>query len=121
MARSIYGPLEDEMAKAFVAFEKQHTGRGPKEASCHVVGDLLLIRLLGTLTPAEVHLSATDGGVDIVKQMRSRLAESAKETVFEAVREATGREVVSMHTDLSTRTGERVLLFTLDAPPAPAI
>lgn len=119
MPRSAFGRIEDEMAKAFVAFEKQHTGRGPKEASCHVVGDLLVVRLTGALTPAETHLSKSAEGVDIVKRMRTSLAEGARDSACAVVQEATGRRVVSMHTDLSTQTGERVFLFTLDGPPEP--
>lgn len=119
MPRSAFGRIEDEMAKTFVAFEKQHTGRGPKEACCHVLGDLLVVRLTGALTPAEIHLSKSSEGVDIVKKMRSSLVESSRDSVCAAVQEATGRRVVSMHADLSTQTGERVFLFTLDGAPDP--
>ncbi len=118
MPRSPYGRIEDELAKAFVAFEKEYMGRGPKEATCHVIGDLVLVRLNGVLTPAEQHLAKNPEGIDLVKKMRANLIEGAKELVYAVVEDVTQRRVMSMHTDLSTQTGERVFVFTLDTPPA---
>ncbi len=118
MPRSPHGRIEDELAKAFVAFEKEYMGRGPKEAACHAIGDLLLVRLNGVLTPAEQHLAKNPEGIDLVKKMRANLIEGAKELVYAVVEDVTRRRVMSMHTDLSTQTGERVFVFTLDAPPS---
>ncbi len=117
MPRSPYGRIEDELAKALVAFEKEYMGRGPKEATCHVIGDLVLVRLNGVLTPAEQHLAKNPEGIDLVKKMRANLIEGAKELVYAVVEDVTRRRVMSMHTDLSTQTGERIFVFTLDAPP----
>jgi uncharacterized protein YbcI len=33
------------------------------------------------------------------------------------VQDITGRRMRSLHTDISTTTGERVIIFTLDGPP----
>ena len=118
MPRSPYGRIEDELAKAFVAFEKEYMGRGPKEATCHVIGDLVLVRLNGVLTPAEQHLAKNPEGIDLVKKMRANLIEGARDLVYAVVEDITRRRVMSMHTDLSTQTGERIFVFTLDAPPA---
>ncbi|WP_025323541.1 DUF2294 domain-containing protein [Deferrisoma camini] len=117
MPRSPYGRIEDELAKAFVVFEKEYMGRGPKEATCHVIGDLVLVRLNGVLTPAEQHLAKNPEGIDLVKKMRTNLIEGAKELVYTVVEDVTRRRVVAMHTDLSTQTGERIFVFTLDGPP----
>ncbi|MHB8767306.1 MAG: Na-translocating system protein MpsC family protein, partial [Deferrisomatales bacterium] len=35
--------MEDELAKAFVAFEKEYMGRGPREAAAHILRDLVLV------------------------------------------------------------------------------
>ena len=54
---------------------------------------------------------------DPLKQMRAHLIETAR-PVFEAmVREDTGVEVLSMHHDISTITGEKVVLFSLAESP----
>ncbi|MBI5440865.1 MAG: DUF2294 domain-containing protein [Deltaproteobacteria bacterium] len=111
------GRIEDEIAKAFVAFEKEYMGRGPKEASCTILGDMIMVRLTGVLTPAEQHLAKSSEGIDLVKKMRTSLLEGAKELIYAVIRDVTGQSVVSMHTDVSTRTGERVFVFTLEAAP----
>jgi uncharacterized protein YbcI len=117
MPQRAIGQIEDEIAKAFVAFEKEYMGRGPKEASCRVLGDMIIVRLTGVLTPAEQHLAKSAEGIELVKKMRTSLLEGAKELVCAVIREVTGQGVVSMHTDVSTRTGERVFVFTLTAAP----
>ncbi|GAB6064630.1 Na-translocating system protein MpsC family protein [Deferrisoma palaeochoriense] len=117
---SPHGPLEDEIAKALVRLEKEYMGRGPKEAWCRIVGDMVVVRLRGVLTPAEIHLARTEGGIELVKRMRTALVESARSLVVQEIEALTGCGVVSVHTDISTRTGERVFVFTLDAEPQPA-
>ncbi len=117
MAARSYGAMQDEITKAFVQFEREYKGRGPKEASCFIVADLVLVRLKGVLTPAEQHLSRTPEGAELVKRVRTKLSEGARHLVDALVQDVTGRRVVSMHADISTRTGERIFVFTLDAPP----
>ncbi|MBI5446548.1 MAG: DUF2294 domain-containing protein [Deltaproteobacteria bacterium] len=117
MPQRALGQIEDEIGKAFVAFEKEYMGRGPKDVSCKVLGDMILVRLTGVLTPAERHLAKTAEGIDLVKKMRTSLLEGAKDLVYTVIGDVAGRGVVSMHTDVSTRTGERVFVFTLEAPP----
>ncbi len=92
-------------------------GRGPKEAWCRIAGDMVMVRLRGVLTPAEIHLAQTKGGIELVKRMRTALVESARSLIVQAVEDLTGRRVVCVHTDISTRTGERVFVFTLDGEP----
>jgi uncharacterized protein YbcI len=46
--------------------------------------------------------------------MRTRLIESSSEALCDLVAEETGIEIVSMHTDISSRTGERIFVFSLD-------
>lgn len=115
-ASPFHGRMEDELAKAFVAFEKEYMGRGPREAAAHIVRDLVLVRLSGILTPAEEHLAKTAEGIALVKKMRESLVEGAKDLLYAVVADVTGRAVVSMHTDVSTRTGERVFVFTVEGP-----
>lgn len=108
------GQTEAAVTAALARFERDHLGRGPKDARTFVLQDMVLVRLTGILSPAEQQLSREPGGVDLIKQMRSRLIEAARDTIVGLVEDATGAGVVSMHTDLSTRTGERVFVFCLD-------
>jgi uncharacterized protein YbcI len=94
-------------------------GRGPKNIRAHLLGDLLVVRLQGVLTAAEQHLakSPSSKGRDLLKQMRAHLIETARPVLETMVREVTGVQVLSMHHDISTVTGEKVVLFTLAESP----
>lgn len=111
------GQLEAEVAAALTQFERDHMGRGPRGARAHLVADMVVVRLAGILSPAEQALSLEAGGVDLIKQVRSRMIEAAQETLWSLVQAAAGVKVVSMHTDLSTRSGERVFVFVLEQEP----
>ena len=95
-------------------------GRGPKDIHAHLLGDLLVVRLQGVLTAAEQHLAkspSSEEGRDLLKQMRTHLIETARPVLEAMVREVTGVKVLSMHHDISTVTGEKVVLFTLVESP----
>jgi uncharacterized protein YbcI len=95
-------------------------GRGPKDVRAHLIGDLLVVRLQGVLTAAEQHLVkslSADKGRDLLKEVRTHLIEAARPVMEAMVQEIMGVTVVSLHHDISTNTGEEVILFTLaDAP-----
>lgn len=108
------GEVEAELAAAMMQFQRQQMGRGPDEARAYVLGDLILVRMKNVLTPAERHLTETPDGRRLIKQMRNELLESTRATLEEIVLRITGCAVVSLHTDISTKTGERVVVMTLD-------
>ena len=94
-------------------------GRGPKDIRAHLIGDLLVVRLQGVLTAAEQHLVKSlpaEKGRDLLKQVRTHLLETARPLLEAMVQEITGIKVVSLHHDISTVTGEEVVLFTLAEP-----
>jgi uncharacterized protein YbcI len=80
------------------------------------VEDLVLVRLKGVLSAAEQQLSLEPSGAELIKQVRSRLVEGAADQLARLVEAEVGLAVVSMHTDISTRTGERVFVFELERP-----
>ena len=95
-------------------------GRGPKDIQAYLIGDLLIVRLQGVLTAAEQHLVKTqpvEKGRDLLKQVRAQLIEIARPKLDEIIRDITGVKPVSLHHDISTVTGEEIVLFTLaDSP-----
>lgn len=108
------GQIEASITTAFTQFEREFLGRGPKDARTFILADIVLVRLKGILSPAEQKLGVEPGGVELIKQMRSRLIEGSSVVLVRMVEEATGAKVVTMHTDISTRTGERLFVFGLD-------
>lgn len=108
------GQIEAAITMAITQFERDFLGRGPKNARTFVVADMAVVRLAGILSPAEQKLGSEAGGVELIKQMRSRLIEGSSGVLIQMVEEATGSRVTTMHTDISSRTGERVFVFGLD-------
>ena len=79
-----------------------------------------MVRLKGVLTAAEQQLVKSgppEKGRDLLKQVRTQLIETARPLMQAMVEAVTGGAVVSLHHDISTVTGEEVVLFTLAAPP----
>jgi uncharacterized protein YbcI len=107
------GQIEAEISKAIVKFEREYMGRGPTGVKTSIVQDMVLVRLTGVLTPAEEHLVKLEG-VELIKQVRAKLLESGRTLLNAEIQRLTRCQVLSMHADLSTKTGERVILFTLD-------
>ena len=108
------GEIEAEISQAIVQFEIDYMGRGPKEVRTHIIEDLVVVRLTGVLTPAEEQLSKSAEGGELVKKMRSTLVEKAKPLLYQVVNTITGTKVVDLHTDISTASGERVFVFSLE-------
>jgi uncharacterized protein YbcI len=101
-------------------FELEYMGRGPKGIHAHLLGDLLLVRFQGVLTAAEQQLVkslSADKGRDLLKQVRTQLIETARPVLGELVHDVTGVNVLSLHHDISTRTGEEIIVFTLTESP----
>jgi uncharacterized protein YbcI len=114
------GEIEAAICDGMRRFEQEFMGRGPKEIHAHLVGDLLLVRLQGVLTAAEQQLIKTlptDKGRDLLKQVRSQLVETARPVMESMVEKVTEVPVVSVHHDISTKTGEELVVFTLKASP----
>jgi len=108
------GEIEAEISEAMVRFEIDYMGRGPKEARTHIVEDMILVRLKGVLTPAEQQLTKNPDGVELIKKVRATLIENAKPILAEVLDGIAGAKVLSLHTDISTVAGERIIVFTLD-------
>jgi uncharacterized protein YbcI len=120
MDRRTKGQTEAQIGEAVIKFEKEYMGRGPLETKTYIIDDLVLVRLRGVLTQAEHQLARTsDGppGRELIKQVRVALLEKGRPLLEAAVESITGRKVRSLHTDISTVTGERVIIFVLDSPP----
>jgi uncharacterized protein YbcI len=114
------GAMEEEITQAVIRFEKEYMGRGPLEARTYLVDDMVLVRLKNVLTPAEHKLAAGPDparGRDLIKQLRQQLVESGAPLLLAVVKDVTGVGVRSLHTDISTRTGERVFVFSLEEKP----
>ena len=114
---STKGQIEAEISEAIIKFEKEYMGRGPDETKTYFLDDMVVVRLQRVLTPAEKQLAKSDEsskGRALVKQIRRELLEKARPLLDKAISDITGRRVISLHTDISTITGERIIMFILE-------
>jgi len=114
------GEIEAATCELVSRFEQEYMGRAPRDIEAHLLGDLLLVRLRGVLTAAEQQLVKSlpvEKGRDLLKQVRRHLLETGRPVLQALVQQATGCQVVSLHYDISTVTGEEVVLFSLSGSP----
>ena len=114
------GEIEAAICEGIRRFEQEFMGRGPKDIHSYLIDDLVVIRLQGVLTAAEQQLVQslpTEKGRDLLKQVRIQLIETARPVLESMVLEVTGVKVVSLHHDISTATGEEIVVFTLAESP----
>ncbi len=114
------GEIEAAISAGMSRFELEYMGRGPKDVQAFLIDDLVVVRLKGVLTAAEQHLVQTlqaEKGRDLLKEVRTQLIEIARPTMEALLQTITGVKVLSLHHDISTITGEEVVVFTLAEPP----
>ncbi len=114
------GEIEAAVCEGISRFEQEYMGRGPKDIHAHLITDLLVVRLQGVLTAAEQHLVKSlpaEKGRDLLKQVRTHLIETARPIMETLIQEIAGAKVVSLHHDISTVTGEEIVVFTLAESP----
>ena len=112
------GQIEANISEALIKFEKEYMGRGPEETKTYIIDDIIVIRLKRVLTPAEQQLAGTSDettGRTLIKRVRTELLEKARPLLEQIIKDITGKRVKSLHTDISTITGERVIILTLES------
>ncbi|MFN5757104.1 MAG: DUF2294 domain-containing protein [Planctomycetia bacterium] len=131
------GEIEAAVCDGISRFQQEFIGRGPKDIHSHLIGTLLVVRLQGVLTPAERQLIAprdesaeagsgygngngqdNGNGRSLLKQVRAHMVSTGRGRLESIVEEAVGVKLVSVHHDISTITGEELLVFSLAEPPA---
>lgn len=111
---------EAAICDGVIRFQEEYLGWRSDQVHVHLIKDFALVRIRGALTLAERQLcnSTSSGkGRDLIKQTRKHLLELARPMLASLIHEATGAKVASMHHDISTVTGEEVVLFSLAEMP----
>lgn len=114
------GEIEAAICEGITRFEQEYMGRGPKDINTYLINDLLVVRLQGVLTAAEQQLVKSlpaEKGRDLLKQVRTQLIETARPVMEALILEVTGVKVVTLHHDISTASGEEILVFVLTEGP----
>jgi len=112
--------IETILCEEISRFEQEYMGRRPQSVHTHLLGDILVVRLQGALTAAERELaqaSPTEKGVRLLKQLHDTLVEINRPMIEAIVEKIVATQVLSLHHDISTVTGEEVLVLTLGEMP----
>jgi uncharacterized protein YbcI len=102
--------ISDEM----MAFQHEFMGRGPDRIRTRMIEDLTIVRSFDVLTPAERQLAKSFEGRRLIKAMRQQVLEAGRSVLESIVEKHTGAGVVSVHSDISTKSGEWLDVFVLD-------
>jgi len=107
--------LEAEISRSMIHFERESMGHGPLETRTYLLDDMIIVRLKGTLTTAEQKLAKSNSSHSgsLLKQVRHEILASCRPMLELLLRDILNARVQSVHTDISTKTGERVIVFTL--------
>lgn len=108
------GQVEAKISEAVTRFEREFMGRGPKQINTIIVEDLIIIRLIGFLSKSEQKLAESKQGVELIKRVRSMLFENAREYLENLIKEVIDVNIISIHSDVSTKTGEKIIIITVD-------
>jgi uncharacterized protein YbcI len=108
------GQIEAEVSDAMVKLQRERTGRGPTQAHTYIVQDMVIVRMQEVLTPAERQLTGKPYGQSLVKQFHQQMHEIARLDLEQIIECHTGCKVASIHSDVSTKTGEQLAIFILD-------
>jgi uncharacterized protein YbcI len=107
------GFIEAEISKAITQWEKDFLGRGSVSVKTDILRDMIIVTLRGILTPAEYTLCESKEGMLSIKKLRSDLVETGAGQLNDIIFNLTGEEVKSFYTDISTKSGERIMVFKL--------
>ena len=107
------GQLEAKISEIVSKFEVVNSGRGPKTIRSYIINDMIIIRMINYLSQAEKHMASSEKGIELFKQVYILLFEEGRNTLETMIKEAFDIDIVSTHMDVSTKTGEKVIILSL--------
>lgn len=108
------GQLEARISEIVSKFEVEYMGRGPKTIRTYILSDMIIVRLIGFLSPSEKKLTESPQGVELLKKVRTSLFEGGREYLEKLLADVMDAAIVSTHSDISTKTGEKIIVITVD-------
>ncbi len=109
------GQLEAKISEIVSKFEVEYMGRGPKTIKTSILGDMIVVRLTGFLSPSEQKLTDNPQGVELFKKVRTSLFEGGRGYLEALITEFIDAAIISIHSDISTKTGEKIIIMIVDS------
>ena len=107
------GQLEAKISEIVSKYEVVYLGQGPKSIRTHILGDMIVIRMVSFLNQSDKKLASTTKGVELFKEVQRHLFEEGKVQLAQMLMESINITIVSSHMDISTKTGEKVIILSL--------
>ena len=107
------GKLEAKISEIVSKYEVVYLGKGPKSIRTHILGDMIVIRMVNFLNQSDKKLASTTKGVELFKEVQRHLFEEGKVQLAQMLMESINITIVSSHMDISTKTGEKVIILSL--------
>jgi len=109
------GQIESKISEAISKFEIEQMGRGPEKIRTIIFQDLIIVRLKGFLSPSEKNLAQKAEGIELIKKVRTALFENARMGLEDAIKSVIDVNIISTHSDVSTKTGEKIIAVVVDS------
>ena len=106
--------VAEEIVRLTMRSLRERLGRGPEGYRTYLVDDMIVIRLLKALTPVEYEQAKTPEGRNSIKDTRRRMIQDLRPAIEDLIKKSVGAGVISIHSDLSTKTGEGIVIVVLD-------
>lgn len=107
------GQMEAKICEAFSRFEIDYMGRGPRQIKAYILQDMIIVRMMGFLSQSEKKLAETPQGVEQIKKLRTMLFENSKADIEALILPIINVDIASIHSDVSTKSGEKIIMITL--------
>ncbi len=108
------GQIESKLSEAVSKFEIEYMGRGPKTIRAYIISDMIIVRLTGFLSPSEQKLTDNPQGIELFKKVRTSLFEGGRGYLETLITDIIDVAIISTHSDISTKTGEKIITITTD-------
>lgn len=108
------GQVEALLSEAISKFELEYMGRGPEKIRTIIFQDMIVIRQNGFLSISEKNLAMSKDGVELVKKVRTSLFENSRQLLEEIIKSIIDINIISTYSDVSTRTGEKIIVIIVD-------
>ncbi len=108
------GQMEAKISEVVSMFEIEYMGRGPKTIKTYIINDMIVVRLTGFLSPSEKKLTDNPQGIELFKKVRTSLFEGGRVYLETLIMDIIDVAIVSTHSDISTKTGEKIIVITVD-------
>jgi uncharacterized protein YbcI len=104
--------VRSTIANGISRLQSQYYGRGPLKAKTYITGDLVVVALEETFTPAEKTL-IDHGQAEPVKHIRRTFQQAMREQFTSIIEQATGRHVRAFFSDTDIDADVSVEIFLL--------